>query len=391
MHKGESTVRISIFIKAYPPGDGRPRNGFEKAVRGLAHGMAIAGHQVTILTEGPEDAVFASERGYTIRWFANTGAHPYVTLAPGLAHHIRDRLHAETDLVVLNGLFNPGVFLVARQLVRHQIPYIFAPHSIYNAAMLLKNPHLKLPYWVFAEKAILAKALGIHVESDLEKQWLRRLGIRTPVVITENGYEADEVPPEEALAWSDSGPPKLLFFGRLAQWIKGLDILTKAFAEARSACEMKLVLQGPDEGAGPKVAALAKRLGVSQDVMLRAPDTTQPGALVIAAHDIFCLTSRVEGFSMAVIEALLAGRVLLVSERVAQAPYVKANNCGVVVKPTVSDVRDGLLELLRRRAEWRDMGMTGRRFALEYLPWPAVAERLVRQYQALLSGIPLSE
>jgi glycosyltransferase involved in cell wall biosynthesis len=391
MHQGASIVRISVFIKSYPPGDGRPRNGFEKAVRGLAHGMAVAGHPITILTEGPEDAVLTSERGYTIRWFANASAHPYVTLAPGLAAYIRERLHAETDLVLLNGLFNPGVYLVARQLIRNHIPYIFAPHSIYNAAMMLKNPHLKLPYWLLAERAILAKALGVHIESDLEQQWLRRLGIRTPVITTENGYEADEVPPEETLRWSDSGPPRLLFFGRLAQWIKGLDILTRAFAEARGSCEMKLVLQGPDEGAAPKVTALAKRLGISDDVTLRAPDNTQPGAFVIAGHDIFCLTSRVEGFSMALIEALLAGRVLLISERVAQAPYVRANGCGVVVKPTVFDVRDGLLELLSRRAEWREMGMAGRRFALEYLPWPAVAERLVRQYQALLSGIPLSE
>ena len=84
---------------------------------------------------------------------------------------------------------------------------------------------------------------------------------------------------------------------------------------------------------------------------------------------MFCLPSRFEGFGLAALEAMLAARVLLVSERAGIARHVAASGCGVAVAPTVEGVREGLDRLLRRREHWREMGLAGRRHALRHLRW----------------------
>jgi glycosyltransferase involved in cell wall biosynthesis len=74
---------------------------------------------------------------------------------------------------------------------------------------------------------------------------------------------------------------------------------------------------------------------------------------------------------------------LLVSERAGIAPHVAASGCGVLVSPDPASVRAGLLHLLARRSEWADMGLRGRRYAIEHLPWTRVAARALDHYRRL--------
>ena len=81
---------------------------------------------------------------------------------------------------------------------------------------------------------------------------------------------------------------------------------------------------------------------------------------------------------------MLAGRVLLVSEVAGIAPHVQASGCGVIVAPTVAAIRQGLVELLERRSEWKEMGLKGREYALEHLRWNNIAFAALQQYQQLV-------
>jgi glycosyltransferase involved in cell wall biosynthesis len=82
---------------------------------------------------------------------------------------------------------------------------------------------------------------------------------------------------------------------------------------------------------------------------------------------------------------MLAGRVLLlISEVAGIALHVKASGCGVVVAPEVSAIKVGLMELLQRRSEWKEMGLSGRRYALEHLDWQSIAHKALDQYRQLV-------
>ena len=102
-------------------------------------------------------------------------------------------------------------------------------------------------------------------------------------------------------------------------------------------------------------------------------------------RQLLCLPSRFEGFGLVVLEAMLASRVVLVSERAGVSRHVVASGCGVSVAPTVEGVTQGLQALLARRREWPAMGRLGRQYALEHLQWNHIAESALESYERLLS------
>jgi glycosyltransferase involved in cell wall biosynthesis len=120
-------------------------------------------------------------------------------------------------------------------------------------------------------------------------------------------------------------------------------------------------------------------------VRFLGPDYKLASPRLIAGHDVFCLPSRFEGFGLAALEAMLAGRVLLVSERAGIARHVRASECGVTVEPTAAGVGRGMVALLRRRAEWREMGLAGRRYALANLQWKSIAADALAKYEKLVA------
>ncbi len=87
---------------------------------------------------------------------------------------------------------------------------------------------------------------------------------------------------------------------------------------------------------------------------------------------------------MAALEAILAARVVLVSDVAGISPFVKAWGCGEVVTPDVVSVKQGLQKLLARREEWKVMGLTGRSNAVEQLRWSSIAGQLMTGYRRCL-------
>ena len=146
-----------------------------------------------------------------------------------------------------------------------------------------------------------------------------------------------------------------------------------------------LTIQGPDWGDKKRLQQRADSILPSEAVSFLEPDYTMSASSIIAEYDIFCLPSRFDGFGLSALEAMLAGRVLLVSEVAGIAPHIKASGCGVVVKPETSAIKAGLSELIQRRSEWKRMGLNGRHYILEHLQWNKIASAALDQYKYLIS------
>jgi glycosyltransferase involved in cell wall biosynthesis len=147
--------------------------------------------------------------------------------------------------------------------------------------------------------------------------------------------------------------------------------------------DAQLTLQGPDWGDRPKLEKQTSKLAISDRVTFLEPNYQVSPSALIANYDIFCIPSRFEGFSLSALEAMLAGRVIVVSEIAGIAPHVQASGCGVVVKPEANAISAGFQELLQRRSEWKTMGLQGREYVLEKLDWQNIAAQALEQYQRL--------
>ena len=375
-------MKIYLYLKNFPAQSNSLSDGTAKFVHGLASGLVICGAKVFVLCEGEKHISRQASAGYTVECFANNRSEPSLQIASGLKEYIDNQI--EKDLVILNGMFHRSVYSLSRLLGERDIPYIVSPLEPYHPFIFRKNTH-KWPYWHLLEERMLKQALAIQLLDIRHQEWLLRLGINTPVLATSCGFFANDIYPESTLAWRKDDEPKIFFLGRLDAYNKGLDILLDAFAQIKEVSKAKLFIQGPDWGDRKKLEEQAVQLGLSEQVFFLDPDYNASPSSLIANYDIFCIPSRLEGFSQSALEAMLSGRVLLISEVAGITPYVRASKCGIVVKPEASDIKAGFLKLLNCRSEWREMGLNGRHYILKNLSWDEIAARALEQYKHLIS------
>ena len=376
-------MQVALYLKHFPAG-APLRDGPSIAVAGLASGLAQNGVRATVLCEGPARRSLRGER-YDVECFEQPAPRCRFTLAPGLKRYVAERLASMRELFVLNGMFHPSVYAFGRWLRRLGAPYVVAPHGSYDKGVFRHNPHLKWPYWYLFERHLLERACAIQVLDARHAALLRALGIDTRVIATENGVTPESVPPESKLNWRcEGGPARLVYLGRIDAHYKGLDILVDALARAGKQRPCELALRGPDWGDQARLEKRARRAGIAGKVRFIGPVLDRTSPEIIADYDIFCLPSRFEAFGLSALEAMLAARVLLVSERAGIARHVEASGCGVTVAPTVDGVLTGLDQLLACRERWREMGMSGRRHALAHLNWGSIAGAALREYRRLI-------
>lgn len=376
-------MRIHIYARDFPISATAFGAGLEKAVHGLAGGLVHNGAQVTIVCNGPKTGSYVSEDGYEILCFSpprNKG----LSLSRDLEAYINGC--KDPGLFVLNGAFNPTVYAVSRACERRRIPYFCWPHDPYHRALFRTRRHLKWPYWYLRERKLLMGATAIQVFSSRQAQWLHKLGISTPTLEIVNGYGVADVLPDSMLEWRLEGPAKLLFLGRFDYYNKALDVLLEAFATVANQIDACLTLQGPDWGDLETLKRRAQSLGLHDDrVQFREPDFTRTSAQIIADHDVLLLPSRYEGFAMASIEAMCAARVLMVSDINGISEHVRRSRSGVVVTPDIQSVKAGLLDLLSSRSKWKQMGISGRNYALKHFQWNHIGAEVLSRYSHLVA------
>lgn len=379
-------MNIVLYLKIFPP-HGEPLNrGISKAVDGLASGLAEGGNNVTILCEANRESSIKIQKGYEIKCFANLSKKWAIfSLAPCLKKYFQE--NEKPDLVVISGIFHPSVSALARFLKKLEIPYIAWPHDPYHPSIFSKKFYLKWPYWYLLERPMLRQAKAVQVLDIRHGKFLRNLAVNTPFIEVPNGFHPEDVLLESKLEWRQDTSPKLLFLGRIDAYNKGLDLLLEAFAKIvlkQKNANYQLTIQGPDFGDKKNLEEKGKKLLIADKLSFLNADFSVSPTSIISEYDIFCLPSRFEGFGLSALEAMLTARVLLVSEVGGIASHVKSSGCGVVVKPEVASIKNGLEKLLERRSEWKEMGMAGRRYVLENLQWKKIAEAALESYKKVL-------
>jgi glycosyltransferase involved in cell wall biosynthesis len=130
---------------------------------------------------------------------------------------------------------------------------------------------------------------------------------------------------------------------------KGFDLLLEAFARLDDPdLELVLVGRGPEEGA---LKAQAEKLGVGNRVHF--PGFVEHPAAIVSRAEIFCLSSRWEGFGHVIVEAMAVGCPVVVCDcEFGPAEIVEHGNTGLLVPPEdVDALAKALIRLLSNRDE----------------------------------------
>lgn len=382
-------MKILHVVRTLDPAEGGPP---QVAVR-LAAAQAARGHEIHLLYYARTDSLervgaqLASVPHRDLLHF-----HPVAD--PGLLERLSGwraraslhRLVTAVDFVHIHGLWGPILYAASQAAQRSRVRYCFRPAGMLDPWSLAQSGWKKRAALLAGYRRALDRAAFIHVLNEDERRLIQPLGLGAPAVVLPNGVFFEELLPlPDAGTFRARHPalgnaPFVLFLSRL-HYKKGLDVLAQAFALlAARRSDVRLVVAGPDEGARGDFQARVSGHGVTDRVHVVGPLYGRQKLAAFVDAACFCLPSRQEGFSVAIIEALACARPVVISQA-CHFPEVAQTGAGRIVTLDPAAVAAALEQTLADPAAARRAGDAGAGLVRERYTWDAVAERCLALYQ----------
>ena len=379
--------------------------GPSQMVRGLSGALAKQDAAVTVLTtdsngdegQAPLDVPLNQPieiDGYRTIYFRCAPFRRYkfsLSLLQWLQRH-----GSEYDIAHIHALFSP-VTSAAATLARWQkLPYILRPLGTLDPADLAKKKQFKQIYAALLERSNIQGAAALHFTSEQEAKVSERFGANTGAMVLPLGVVLPEFTCSDADAQRmirqrydiPDGVPILLFMSRIDPK-KGLDLLLPALEQLRQAGQRFHFMLC---GGNPQDQGYVDGIGQQIENSVLKDCTTITGfvsgelkAHILQAADVFVLPSYYENFGIAVAEAMMAGKPVVISDQVHIWQDIECSQSGWVTTCDQGTLTQKLTEALADAAERGRRGENGRVFARENYGWDTIATRMIEQYRRLLS------
>lgn len=184
------------------------------------------------------------------------------------------------------------------------------------------------------------------------------------------------------------GGPVLGTVCRLVEPKKGLSVLLHAMAvlrrrEGTPGCQLLIVGDGPAQA---RLLDLRERLGVAPWVVFAGP--RRDIARVLSLVHAFVMPSLYEGFGIAILEAMAAGKPVIATSVGGIPEFVKDGETGLLVKPGDANALAEAMMKVLKEPEWAGrMGNEGREQVRDKFGIATVVRQHERVYEACLAGI----
>lgn len=307
-------------------------------------------------------------------------------IAQALWHRVK-----EFDIVHVHGLYLFPALVASYSCRVAGIPYIISPHGVLDPFTHRKNRIIKNICLALFARRDLNHAAAVHFMTQGELEWAKAFGVTAPAVVINWAIDFDRyrrIPPPGAFSSrypAVEGKRLIVYLGRIA-YSKGLDLLARAFGRvARTHQDTYLILVGPDhEGYGAKVKSLLSEEGVLERTILTGMVSEQEKIEALWVAEVFVLPSYVEGFGIAMIEAMACERPVVITRGSCMQHEVTQADAGLVVNCEVDDLAQALTRMLDDPELRQQMGQNGKNLVEAKFTWPRVAEEMLNAYEGIL-------
>jgi glycosyltransferase involved in cell wall biosynthesis len=382
-------MRILHVISRMDPSDGGP----PMALSRLAAAQVESGVQVTVAALEQ-----VAERSAMLTAYQNIPGFHQVALRYLSSGCMLERLLAReaagqlrllidaNDLIHIHGIWRPHLLQATRVARAGGRPYAISPHGMLSTWSMAQKSFKKRAALCWGWRTALDKAAFVHVLNHDESQAVSLVCNPQRMVTLPNGVNLAEVAwqSEWDTVWQRfpvlQDTRYVVFVGRLHH-SKGLDVLASAFASVVGQVpDVHLVVMGPEFGAGESFRHQIRSLGIESRVhVLGAVYGTDKVALLRHAQ-CFCLPSRQEGFSMAILEAMALGLPVVITES-CHFPEVAEAEAGEVVPFDSRRVAAALVRLLQDDAFRTRCGAAARDLTHTRYQWAAIAQTFLEAYK----------
>ena len=389
-------MKILHVIITLSPNYGGPVN----YCKTLCHSLAMAGEDVTIYTTNTD---YPSGRlnvalnqklikdGYAI-WYFPVQFKPYY-FSIDLYKALRQNLN-KFDIVHIHGLYRFPLSAAAYFSRKYNLPYIIRPHGSLDPYLYNKSPnkYIKRLYETFIENRNLNQASYIQYSTLNEMLLAKPLEFNSKYFISPNSVnhiQYDKLPPKGLFRKKyniDKNQKIIIHFGRI-NFVKGLDILVKAFAKTlKEFRDIILVLAGPDnEGYRMQVEEWINKEGIDKKIIFTGMLRYDLALELLSDTDIFALPSYTESFGMAVAEAMACSLPVVISDKVNICHDVLEAKAGIVTKCDSDEVSDAFINLLSDKNKRLKFGKAGKNLVKEKYDPKIITSNIINIYRDLVS------
>jgi len=388
-------MKILHVIASLAPRFGGP----SKACFEMARAMAARGHQVSIFAtnmNGADDLPL-SDKTPEIRDGVSLNIFPvsfprFWKLSWPMARALAKAI-PKADVVHIHSLYLFHDWVAGDLCHRFGVPYLLRPHGTLDPYLYHRHRWRKMVMEMLFQNRVIRRAGAMHYTSAEEMHLAEPFVGNVPGVVVANGLNMEEYEklPEKgsfcAQYPATDGRRIILFFGRLS-FKKGLDVLAEAFEEAsRGRDDLHLVIAGPDdEGLAAPLRGRLEAAGLAGRVTFTGMLTGDDKLAVLNDADLFVLPSFSENFGISVIEAMVCGVAVLISDRVNIWREVESAGAGRVCPPEAGAFAQNMGAMLADPVALERMGEQGRALVAKAYRWDKIAVELEGVYQRLSRG-----
>lgn len=358
--------------------------GVPAVVRQLSERLATCDTRVQIVyaTGDPIDL----PAGIEVFAFAPTGLGRAWELGHGLREGITQlaRFAGEPRSIFhIHGVWMAPQYFAARAAHAAGIPFVLTPHGMLDP-WLWNNQGWrirlkKLVYWGAVAYPVFSKATVLHALTPLERQHLSRLFPRNRIEVIPNAIDVGDMPENPRVERAKT----LLFLGRIEPK-KGVDILLRAFANARIDREWSLDIVGPvwTPAYSEELKKIVSAFKLEERVRFRGPLFGEDKRKVLDSAWVMVGPSHSEGLSLVNLEA--AARCLPSITTPPAGLHDWESGGGLLVEPTDIAVRAAIEACCAwSTQEQRDRGQASWRLVQERYSWQAVLPMWSDLYSSL--------
>ncbi len=179
----------------------------------------------------------------------------------------------------------------------------------------------------------------------------------------------------------------IAFLGRIDPYMKGLDVLIKAFSIlTKEKITLRIAGTGPQKNID-LLKKMTKDLGLNEKVDFIGRISEEEKRTFLQNCRFMVMPSRFEGWGISAIEAAACGKAVIASNIPGLKDAVKDNETGILVeKENVEELADAILKLNNDIELRKTLGKSAREWALNF-KWESIAEHQESFYLEMLNNI----
>jgi glycosyltransferase involved in cell wall biosynthesis len=282
---------------------------------------------------------------------------------------------------------------IAMKIARmRRVPYIVRPLGQLCHWSLAQSATKKQLYLDWIERANLKQAQVVHFTADSEWQEAQATLEIKNCLILPHGLNVPKIHQQaksELEQWLNLPveQPIILFLSRLHPK-KGLTSLINALGNLTASPFQFVIAGSGDASYEQQIHQELKTANLIERTHLVGFVEGDRKQILLQGADLFVLPSHSENFGIAVLEAMAAGLPSLITPEVGLAAIVREQHLGWVVPQEVSAIAATIANFLAHPAQGRIMGARARTIVSTQFSWEQVAQRLIQQYEQILSTNP---